>query len=97
MDRMLAVEGGLKTADGELYNEFPDRLTDVLIMALGLTDGTTASERLGWLCAGGAVLSGAHDFRGPMAKPHRRPTGCCTCSAAEPPSEPWKEPPRRRR
>ena len=28
MDGMLAVEGGLKTPDGDLYNEFPDRLSD---------------------------------------------------------------------
>ncbi len=91
MDGMLAVEGGLKTPNGELYNEFPDRLADLLILAaLGLADGTTASERLGWLCAGGAVmtaavrlhgaaLTGVHDFRGPMAKPHRMALATAAC------------------
>lgn len=91
MDGMLAVEGGLKTANGEMYNEFPDRLADLCILAaLGLTDGTIASERLGWLCAGGAVmtaavrlhgaaLTGLHDFRGPMAKPHRMALATATC------------------
>lgn len=91
MDGMLAVEGGLKTPNGELYNEFPDRLADLLILAaLGLADGTTASERLGWLCAGGALmtaavrlqgaaLTGAHDFRGPMAKPHRMALATAAC------------------
>ncbi|MEQ1843429.1 MAG: CDP-alcohol phosphatidyltransferase family protein, partial [Verrucomicrobiales bacterium] len=33
MDGMLAVEGGLKTPNGDLYNEFPDRLSDILILA----------------------------------------------------------------
>lgn len=91
MDGMLAVEGGLKTPDGELYNEFPDRLADVLLLAaLGLADGTIASERLGWLCAAGAVmtaavrlqgaaLTGVHDFRGPMAKPHRMALATAAC------------------
>ncbi len=91
MDGMLAVEGGLKTPNGELYNEFPDRLADMLILAaLGLADGTMASERLGWLCAGGAVmtaavrlhgaaLTGVHDFRGPMAKPHRMALSTVAC------------------
>lgn len=91
MDGMLAVEGGLKTPNGELYNEFPDRLADVLILAaLGLADGTIPSERLGWLCAGGAVmtaavrlhgaaLTSAHDFRGPMAKPHRMALATAAC------------------
>lgn len=91
MDGMLAVEGGLKTPNGELYNEFPDRLADMLILAaLGLADGTIPSERLGWLCATGAVmtaavrlhgaaLTGAHDFRGPMAKPHRMALATVAC------------------
>lgn len=91
MDGMLAVEGGLKTPNGELYNEFPDRLADMLILAaLGLADGTITSERLGWLCAGGAVmtaavrlhgaaLTGVHDFRGPMAKPHRMALATAAC------------------
>ena len=91
MDGMLAVEGGLKTPNGELYNEFPDRLADMLILvALGLADGSTVSERLGWLCAGGALmtaavrlhgaaLTGVHDFRGPMAKPHRMALATAAC------------------
>jgi phosphatidylglycerophosphate synthase len=91
MDGMLAVEGGLKTPNGELYNEFPDRLADLIILAgLGLADGTLASERLGWLCAGGAImtaavrlhgaaLTGSHDFRGPMAKPHRMALATAAC------------------
>jgi len=91
MDGMLAVEGGLKTADGELYNEFPDRLSDPLILVtLGYAGGDANSILLGWLCATGSLLTaavrlqgaaiaGTHDFSGPMAKPHRMAlaTGAC--------------------
>jgi phosphatidylglycerophosphate synthase len=83
MDGMLAVEGGLKTPNGDLYNEFPDRISDVAILAaLGHVSGTQVGIALGWLAACGALmtacvrmhganLTGTHDFRGPMAKPHR--------------------------
>ncbi|HCN30640.1 MAG TPA: hypothetical protein DIT64_18285 [Verrucomicrobiales bacterium] len=91
MDGMLAVEGGLKTPHGDLYNEFPDRLADVLILAaLGYAEGTAAGIALGWLCACGALmtacirmqgaaLTGAHDFSGPMAKPHRMALATVSC------------------
>src|SRR5918994_6948164 len=32
LDGMLAVEGGLKSPSGALYNELPDRLDDLLIL-----------------------------------------------------------------
>ena len=95
MDGMLAVEGGLKSPSGDLYNEVPDRLADVLILAaLGQTTGSAAAEWLGWLAACGALmtacvrmhgaaLTGSHDFRGPQAKPHRMAlvTGLCLVMA----------------
>ena len=80
---MLAVEGGLKSVTGELYNEIPDRIADALILApLGYAVGTSWGIALGWAAAAGAVmtayiralgasLTGKHDFCGPMAKPHR--------------------------
>ncbi len=83
MDGMLAVEGGLKSPTGELFNELPDRLEDAFILVpLGYAGGTPASIALGWAAACGAVataylramgagMTGHHDFRGPMAKPHR--------------------------
>ena len=83
MDGMLAVEGGLKTPNGDLFNEFPDRISDVAILAaLGHAQGSPAAIALGWLAACGALmtacvrmhgasLTGKHDFRGPMAKPQR--------------------------
>jgi phosphatidylglycerophosphate synthase len=55
LDGMLAVEGGLKTPLGELYNEIPDRLADVAILAgagasardltVGLALGCAAAEQ----------------------------------------------------
>lgn len=83
MDGMLAVEGGLKSGTGELYNEIPDRIGDALILVpLGYAVGTSWGIALGWAAAAGAVmtayiralgasLTGKHDFCGPMAKPHR--------------------------
>ncbi len=91
MDGMLAVEGGLKTTNGDLYNEFPDRLSDTFILAaLGYAGGDEISILLGWLCAAGALMTacirmhgaslvGTHDFRGPMAKPQRMALATATC------------------
>lgn len=95
MDGMLAVEGGLKTPHGDLFNEFPDRLADMAILAsLGYAGGTGTTIALGWLAACGALmtacirmhgasLTGKHDFQGPMAKPHRMAlaTGACVLMA----------------
>jgi len=83
LDGMLAVEGGLKSPLGELFNELPDRLEDALILVpLGYAGGTDLGIALGWAAACGAIataylramgagITGRHDFRGPMAKPHR--------------------------
>lgn len=84
MDGMLAVEGGLKSPAGDLYNEFPDRLSDAaLLMAFGYAGTSNPwSPALGGIAAAGALmtacirmhgasLTGTHDFRGPMAKPQR--------------------------
>ncbi|OYW76924.1 MAG: hypothetical protein B7Z37_06605 [Verrucomicrobia bacterium 12-59-8] len=84
MDGLLAVEGGLKSVTGDLFNEIPDRIDDAFILVpLGYAGGTDWSIALGWAAMGGAVLTayiralgaslrgGRHDFCGPMAKPHR--------------------------
>ena len=84
IDGMIAVEGGRGTKSGALYNEFPDRLSDIaFFLGTGYAAaGTTGGVELGWSAAILAVLaaytralgaaSGApHDFGGPMAKPHR--------------------------
>lgn len=93
-DGMVAVEGGMKTPGGELFNEFPDRAADSLfLVALGYGAG------LGWLGWLGALLAALtayirifggslglpQSFRGPMAKQHRMAllTAACLLGAWE--------------
>ncbi len=84
LDGMLAIEEGLQTATGALYNEIPDRAADVLILA-GAGYSIAAMPggvSLGWIAAAGALftayvrqlggsLTGTEHFIGPMAKQHR--------------------------
>lgn len=95
LDGMVAVEGGLRSRTGELFNEVPDRLADLLLLAGA---GYAARElphglELGWLAAalaiftayvrafGKSVGAGMH-FVGPMAKPHRMATLTAACLVA---------------
>jgi CDP-diacylglycerol--glycerol-3-phosphate 3-phosphatidyltransferase len=94
LDGMVAVEGGKKSPLGDLYNEFPDRVADsVLIVALGYAIDMPA---LGWFAALAAALTAyvrvfggslglPQDFRGPMAKQHRMAlmTAGCAIGALE--------------
>lgn len=80
LDGMLAVEGGRGSVTGVLFNEFPDRIEDMLLLvAAGYGAGV---PELGWAAALLAVgtayvralggsLGLAQDFCGPMAKQHR--------------------------
>ena len=83
-DGLVAVEGGRATRNGVLYNEVPDRFTDVLfLVGAGVGTGTESGLWLGWLAAVGALLTayvrvhgaalrdGEHDFSGLGAKPQR--------------------------
>ena len=80
---MVAVEGGKKSAVGGIYNEFPDRLSDTLIIVgAGVAGASWISLTLGLLAAlfaiftaytrvlGGAIGTDQY-FTGPMAKQHR--------------------------
>jgi phosphatidylglycerophosphate synthase len=94
IDGMVAIEGGRRSAVGALYNEFPDRIADsLLLVALGYA---ALVPWLGWLAAllaaltayvraTGGALGFTQDFRGPMAKPHRMAalTVACLVGAAE--------------
>src|SRR5262245_30560121 len=84
LDGLLAVEDGFRTRSGEIYNELPDRIADVLILV-----GAGYAWRdwpfgppLGWCAAITAVLTAyirllggtlgvTQPFIGPMAKPQR--------------------------
>ena len=81
-DGMVAIEGGKKSANGDLYNDMPDRFADALfIIPIGYIAGGFGIE-LGWLAALLAVMTAyfrwivdykthQHFFNGPMAKQHR--------------------------
>lgn len=80
LDGMVAVEAGKGARDGPFWNEFPDRVSDILIF-VGIGYGVDAPI-LGWTAAAFSVLtaytrelgraSGLEaDFSGPMAKPQR--------------------------
>ncbi|MDO4919010.1 CDP-alcohol phosphatidyltransferase family protein [Kocuria sp.] len=59
LDGMLAVEGGLRTPTGELYNEVPDRVSDLALLAgAGYAASSWAGGvTLGWLAGSLAVLT----------------------------------------
>ena len=79
-DGMVAVEGGKSTPDGGVWNEVPDRVSDVAILVgCGAAVGIAW---LGWMAASAALatayvrehgraLGQPSDFSGPMAKQHR--------------------------
>jgi phosphatidylglycerophosphate synthase len=84
LDGMLAVEHGLASARGPLFNEVPDRLADIAILvgAGHAVPELPGAATLGWMAAMAAlftayarVLAGSlglpQDFGGPMAKQHR--------------------------
>jgi phosphatidylglycerophosphate synthase len=95
---MVAVEGGKKTASGELFNDIPDRIADPLILVAAGYATTLVGwgDALGW-CAGLLAVMTAYvrtlcasagapvDFRGPMAKQHRMAlmTVACLLAATE--------------
>jgi phosphatidylglycerophosphate synthase len=95
LDGMVAMEGGKREPSGPFWNEFPDRVADILILGgAGLGLGAPA---LGFAAATFAVFTayirelgratGApSDFSGPMAKPHRMAvmTGAALLAALEP-------------
>ncbi len=94
LDGLVAVEGGLRTKTGEIYNELPDRISDALFLAAaGYATHLTGWERdLGWAAAALAILVAyiralggqmgtAQQFCGPMAKQQRMFTLTLACVA----------------
>jgi phosphatidylglycerophosphate synthase len=84
MDGMIAIEGGLRSPSGEIFNELPDRISDVVVLvSIGYAlPGFRLARELAWSAALLAVLTAyirllggslrmPQDFSGPMAKPHR--------------------------
>lgn len=84
LDGMVAVEGGLRSPVGAIYNELPDRVSDVIIF-IGLGYGLIAfpsASYLGWIAGLFSVMTAyirllggtcglEQKFLGPMAKQQR--------------------------
>ena len=83
-DGMVAVECGLKTKSGEVFNDFPDRIADPMILICSgyAAQAVPHAVELAWLAGLLAVVTayvrllgssaGAKQyFLGPMAKQHR--------------------------
>ena len=94
-DGMVAIEGGKQAPDGPFWNEFPDRVADILIL-VGVGYGV-GQPALGWAAAAFAVLTAytrelgrncglPADFSGPLANQHRMAvvTAAAVLSLAEP-------------
>src|ERR1700694_4242054 len=92
LDGMVAVEGGMQTRSGEIFNDLPDRISDAMILVpVGYAvPGLPYGPALGWCAALLAIftayvrlLGGAagltQSFIGPMAKPHRMATLTAAC------------------
>ena len=95
LDGMVAVEFGKNSKSGEIFNELPDRISDVLLL---VGAGYAISEyewawALGWTAGVLAVLTAyvrtmmaangvAQDYSGPMAKQQRMFLLAAACIAA---------------
>src|SRR5437016_686018 len=92
LDGMVAVEGGMQTKSGEIFNDLPDRISDALILipAGYAVPDLPYGPVLGWCAALLAIftayvrlMGGAagltQSFIGPMAKPHRMATLTAAC------------------
>jgi phosphatidylglycerophosphate synthase len=84
LDGLIAVEGGRQTRTGELFNEFPDRIADVALLAaagyaahrgnFGAAIGWSAAVLAvgtAYIRAFGARRGYPQDFCGPQAKQQR--------------------------
>lgn len=98
LDGLVAIEGGLRSSSGDLFNEVPDRVDDVVILAAAgyAIPALIWAPVLGWTAAVlalltayirvlGGTLGAPQTFAGPMAKPHRMfiLTIACAGSIAE--------------
>jgi phosphatidylglycerophosphate synthase len=100
LDGMVAVEHGMGSPTGPIWNELPDRIADALFLTAAgysIAPSLPAGEWLGWLATACALLTAyvrelgrglgqPADFSGPMAKPHRMfvLTVTCLLTAFEP-------------
>jgi phosphatidylglycerophosphate synthase len=97
LDGMVAVEHGRGSPAGPIWNELPDRFSDVALLAAAgycaAAGGIVFAVEAGWLCAALALLTAylrelgrglgfAADFSGPMAKQQRMAVLTAACLAS---------------
>lgn len=94
LDGMVAIEHGQRTPSGELFNELPDRFSDLfLFVGAGCFDPSTIW--LGWTAAAlaiitayvrtlGAAMGAGQNFVGPMQKTHRMAVLAVACMISVP-------------
>lgn len=98
LDGMVAVEGGRGSALGDLFNEVPDRVADLVVLVTAGYAVTWISwgDALGWAAGASAILTAyvrllggalgvSQHFTGPLAKPQRMAllTAACLASLLE--------------
>lgn len=97
LDGMVAIEGGRALPSGAVFNELPDRISDVVVLvAAGYAaamPGPAWAAHVGWAAAVLAVLTAyvralgvslgtRQHFAGPMAKPERMALMTLACLVA---------------
>ncbi len=95
LDGMVAVEFGKQTKAGLIFNELPDRISDVVfLVAAGYAAPSIAwAPDVGWAAAAAALLTayvralgatqdGLNDFSGPFAKQQRMVVLAIACLAS---------------
>src|SRR5216110_2583193 len=81
LDGMVAIASGRTSKIGELYNEFPDRISDAAVF-IGAGFAWGGNVALGYIAtilaiftayvrAAGKIAGSPNEFCGPMAKQHR--------------------------
>ena len=97
VDGLMAIEGGLKSKVGDLFNDLPDRISDaVTLLSVGYSLSWTWGPVMGWLATVTAILTAyirvlggsagtTQYFIGPMAKQQRMGllTVACVLAAGE--------------
>lgn len=102
IDGLVAIEGGRRSAVGELYNEVPDRVADAAVL-VGAGYAATGDPTMGWAAALAAVLTAyiravgkgagvGSDFGGPMDKSARMMTVTAACLWLALTPEAWPRP-----
>ena len=94
-DGLMAIEGGLKTKSGQVFNDLPDRFSDLLLLvAAGYSTGSIGwGCELGWAAGVMAVMTAyvrvlggssgaAQQFCGPMDKTRRMTVMAVACLLA---------------